>query len=66
MTASAGVHDALSDVPSYASPAQAGADAFAPQRANGRFARAKIQIAAGGAWSHATGYEARYWPEGTR
>lgn len=41
-------------------------DGFCPQRVATRYPRARIDIAAGAAWSHASGFEPRIRPEGRR
>jgi hypothetical protein len=66
VTSSVGYRNTLNEAVSYTTPTSAAADGFCPQRISTRFARAKISIAAGGEWDHASGYEPRFRPEGMR
>ncbi|HEX6979408.1 MAG TPA: hypothetical protein VF342_08920 [Alphaproteobacteria bacterium] len=66
VTACVGHRDAPDASVSYTAATEAAADGFCPQRIATRFARARIEIAPAGAWSHAKGVEPRLMPEGTR
>lgn len=66
ITARVGYRNQQSDSVSYTTATSAQADAFCPQRAAARFARANIAIAAAGSWSHAKGFEPKFQPDGER
>lgn len=66
IVAAAGVRNVMDGSVSYGADTSAAADAFCPQRQSARFARARVRVAAGGAWEHAQGVEARFRQEGYR
>ena len=66
VTASVGYRDTPSGSVSYTTPTSAGADGICPQRISTRYARARFQIASGGSWSHAGGFEPVMRAEGRR
>ena len=57
---------AAGDPLSFAAAVGQNAAGFCPVRAGGRYARARVTIPAGAAWTHAQGVEAAYRVEGTR
>lgn len=66
VAAATGYRDAQSGSVAYTPATAPAADAFCPQRIAARFARARIEIAAGATWSHLSGFEPRTRAEGTR
>ncbi len=50
----------------YGTPTPAGVDGICPQRISARYARAQVNIVAGGAWTHALGVDATMQPAGER
>jgi hypothetical protein len=66
VTASIGYRNALSETVSYTDATSAAADSYCPQRISTRFPRARLDIAAGESWTHLSGFEPRFRPEGLR
>lgn len=66
VTAQVGYRNTPDGAVSYTTATIPGADGYCPQRISTRFARAKVNIAAGGSWTHARGIEPRFKPEGLR
>lgn len=66
VTASVGYRDTPSGAVSYTTAQAAGVNGISPARVSTRFARARVQIAAGGTWTHAVGVEPFLRPDGGR
>lgn len=67
VTAQLGVRaQSVGDALAFGAVAAQNAAGFCPVRASGRFARARVTIPAGAAWTHAQGVEATYRVEGRR
>lgn len=66
VTASVGYRDSQASEPTYTTATAPASDAFCPQRISSRFARAKIDIAAGVDWDEFSGFEPKVQPDGER
>ena len=66
VTTQVGYRDGPIAALTYSSASSVGSDGVCPHRVAGRFVRAKVSIAAGGAWTHAQGVEPAFAPEGQR
>jgi hypothetical protein len=66
VTASVGYRDTPSGSVTYTTAQAAGVNGISPTRVSARFARARVQIAAGGTWTHAVGVEPFLRPDGGR
>lgn len=65
-TAAVGTRDATGETVTYGTATAAEADGVCPQRVSARYARARVQIAADGSWTHALGIEPIVQPDGDR
>lgn len=65
-TAAVGTRDATGEAVTYGTATAAEADGVCPQRVSARYARARVQIAADGSWTHALGIEPIVQPDGDR
>lgn len=66
ITASVGHRDTLGGTINYTPTTSAGVDGICPQRISARYSRARINIAAGGSWTHAVGVEPVIQADGER
>lgn len=66
VTGSVGYRDTPDGAVSYTVATAPGANVVCPQRVSTRYARARVQIAAGGTWTHAQGVEPSVRSEGRR
>lgn len=64
--ASVGYRETPDGAVSYTVATAPGANVVCPQRVSTRYARARVEIAAGGTWTHATGIEPSMRQEGRR
>lgn len=66
VTAGVGYRDTTGGTTTYTAATAAGADGICPQRISARYARAQVNIAAAGTWTHAQGVEVNMQPDGER
>lgn len=66
VTCAIGYRDTPQASVTYTTATSAGSDGVCPQRISTRYARARVSIAAGGSWTHASGIEPRLRMEGLR